>query len=56
MATLFVAGLGGLVKTGYSEVLWSQALRQGSQYMRPSSQMRMSSCDWHRQQNLSHSH
>jgi hypothetical protein len=36
--------------------LYSQAVRQGSQYMRPSLQMRISITDWQRQQNFSHSH
>lgn len=40
----------------YSEVLYSQAVRQASQYMRPSPQRRMSITAWQRQQNFSHSH
>ena len=35
--------------------MYSQAVRQGSQYMRPSLQMRISITDWQRQQNFSHS-
>lgn len=40
---------------GYSEVLYSQAVRQGSQYIRPSEQMRTSKTPWQRQQNFSQS-
>jgi hypothetical protein len=38
----------------YPEVLYSQAVRHGSQYIRPSSQMRISRTDWQRTQNFSH--
>ncbi|MBZ5546487.1 MAG: hypothetical protein LAO22_00800 [Acidobacteriia bacterium] len=39
-----------------SAVLYSQAVRHASQYIRPSVQSRTSVCDWQKTQNFSHQH